>query len=71
MPFMLLDVDALEAEMTKKFDSCPLQEGLLMYARGFELAMWVPQNLDTVIGYIIQFYVDYVFAVPLSMIAEM
>ena len=32
--------------------------------------MWVPQNLDTVIGWIIKFYVDYVFAIPLSMMAE-
>jgi hypothetical protein len=29
MPLSLIDVDALEAAMSKKFDSCPLQEALL------------------------------------------
>jgi hypothetical protein len=49
MPFSLFiddsDWEGIETMMKERFDSCPLQEMLLIYARAFTAAAWVPANV--------------------------
>lgn len=42
------DIDALEAAANVFFDTCPAQELLLVYARAFQFAAWLPANLGAV-----------------------